>query len=239
MSLCLREGTVLLPVIALAPAIAGLWLLAALNRSDWPGRRLLAVLLCLGGASAGLALVLNHAVEKYSALWSDAAEVRLRVLFWVLGIGLNEEFSKLLVLLVLVYPHREFRLPYQGLLAAGSVALGFAAVENLVYLERYGTPTLLVRSLLTVPAHAGFTMPLGVCLAYAQQARTLLRKYLWLAGGLCVAVSLHGMYNIWLSLDGEWLNRAAYVQVLLMLAAAGGLMRLKGDGAWTPRGQAG
>jgi RsiW-degrading membrane proteinase PrsW (M82 family) len=230
---------VLLPFIALAPAIAGLWLLSALNRSGWPGRRLLAALLCLGGASAGLALVLNHAVEKYSALWSDAPELHLRVLFWVLGIGMNEEFSKMLVLLVLVYPRREFRLPYQGLLTAASVALGFAAVENLVYLDRYGTPTLLVRSLLTVPAHAGFTMPMGVCLAYAQQARTLWRKYLWLSGGLAVAVSLHGMYNIWLSFDGEWLNRAAYLQVVVMLAAAGALMRLKGDGAWTPRGQEG
>jgi len=230
---------VLLPVIALAPAIAGLWLLAALNRSGWPGRRLLAALLCMGGASAGLALVLNHAIEKYSALWSDAPEAYLRVLFWVLGIGLNEEFSKLLVLLLLVYPRREFRLPYQGLLTAGSVALGFAAVENLVYLERYGTPTLLVRSLLTVPAHAGFTVPLGVCLAYAQGTHTLLRKYLWMVAGLAIAVSLHGMYNIWLSFDGEWLNRAAYAQVVLMALAAGWMMRLKGEEAWTPRGQGG
>jgi protease PrsW len=221
----------LLPVIALAPAIAGLWLLAALNRSGWPSRRLLALLLCMGGASAGLALVLNHAVEKYSALWSDAPELHLRLLFWILGIGLDEEFSKLLVLLLLVYPRPEFRLPYQGLITAGSVALGFAAVENLVYLERYGTPTLLVRSLLTVPAHAGFTMPLGVCLAYAQNARALWRKYLWMVGGLATAVSFHGMYNIWLSFDGEWLNRAAYVQVVVMLTLAGFLARLKGDPA--------
>jgi RsiW-degrading membrane proteinase PrsW (M82 family) len=112
-------------------------------------------------------------------------------------------------------------------------------VENLVYLERYGTPTLLIRSLLTVPAHAGFTLPLGVCLAYAQQSPKLLSKYLWMAGGLAIAVSLHGMYNIWLSFEGEWLNRAAYIQVVLMMALAVWLMRRKGKGAWTPRGQDG
>ena len=230
----------LLPVIALAPAIGLLWLLTAWNRSGWPAVRLLAILMCLGGVSAGLALVLNHSVEKYSALWSDAPELHLRVLFWVLGIGLNEEFSKLLVLLLLIYPRQEFGLPYQGLLAASAVALGFAAVENLVYLERYGTPTLLVRSLLTVPAHAGFTIPLGVCLAYARRADESPAKYLWMVGGLAVAVTFHGAYNIWLSFDAEWVNRVAYVQVVLMLALDVLLMRLKApghDGAWRPRGQ--
>jgi len=232
----------LLPVVALAPAIGLLWLLAMWNRSDWPNGGLLAVLMCLGGSSAGLALVLNHSVEKYSALWSDAPALHLRLLFWVLGIGLNEEFSKLLVLLALVYPRRSFTEPYQGLLTACAVALGFAAVENLVYLERYGTPTLLVRSLLTVPAHAGFTVPLGVCLAYARRAEGLLRKYLWLVGGLTVAVTFHGAYNIWLSFDQEWLNRIAYMQVVLMLVLAGLLARFelpRNDGAGTPRGQEG
>lgn len=230
----------LLPVVALAPAIGLLWLLSTRNRSDWPNGGLLAVLMCLGGASAGLALVLNHAVEKYSALWSDAPAFHLRLFFWVLGIGLNEEFSKAIVLLALVYPRKHLTEPYQGLLAACAVALGFAAVENLVYLERYGTPTLLVRSLLTVPAHAGFTVPLGVCLAYARRARGLLPKYLWLLGGLTVAVTFHGAYNIWLSFDQEWLNRIAYVQVVLMLVLGGLLARFelfRNDGAWMPRGQ--
>jgi RsiW-degrading membrane proteinase PrsW (M82 family) len=232
----------LLPVVALAPAIGLVWLLSWRNRTDWPGGGLLAGLMCLGGASAGLALVLNHAVEKYSALWSEAPAFHLRVLFWVLGIGLNEEFSKLLVLLALAYPRQKFSTPYQGLLTACAAALGFAAVENLVYLERYGTPTLLVRSLLTVPAHAGFTVPLGVCLAYARRADELLPKYLWLVGGLAAAVTLHGAYNLWLSFDQEWLNRIAYVQVVLMLALGGLLVRFelpRHGGAWKPRGQEG
>lgn len=217
----------LLSVIALAPAIALLWLIAVWNPSAWPRQRLLAALMCLGGCSAGLALVLNHSVEKYSALWSEAPEMHLRLMFWVLGIGLDEEFSKLLVLLILVYPRREFLTPFQGLVAAGAVALGFAAIENLVYLERYGTPTLLVRSLLTVPAHAGFTVPMGVCLAYGKRSGSLWRKYLWLVGGLAAAVSLHGVYNIWLSFDQEWLNRIAYGQVVAMAILAALLMRVR------------
>ncbi len=215
-----------LAVIALAPAVGLVWLLHARNPSRPLPRGLILALFVLGCGSAGLALLLNHLVEKYTALWSDATELRLRLLFWLLGIGLNEEFSKLLVLLALVYPRRSFSTPYQGLFAAATVALGFAAVENLVYLERFGTHTLLVRSLLTVPAHACFTIPDGVCLYYSKRSRTLGPKYLWLIAGLGTAVLLHGVYNIWLSLDEPWLNRLAYVQVAVMILAAMGLTRL-------------
>jgi RsiW-degrading membrane proteinase PrsW (M82 family) len=232
----------LLPIIALAPAVALLWMLAMWNPTRWPGRRTLALLMLLGGASASLALVLNHAVEKYTSLWSDAPQMHLRVMFWFLGIGLNEECSKALVLLALIYPRREFHTRFQGLVTAAAVALGFAAIENLVYLERYGTPTLLVRSLLTVPAHAGFTVPFGASLAMARQARGLGRKYAWMVGGLAVAVVLHGLYNTWLSFDQEWLNRIAYGQVVLMLGIGVYLMRQNApaeDGGGMPHGQIG
>jgi len=107
------------------------------------------------------------------------------------------------------------------------VALGFAAVENLFYLERYGTATLLFRSALTVPAHAFFTAPLGVAMAFSKRAEGLLAKYAWLVGGLAFAVLGHGVYDIWLSLDSLWLNRIAYLHVVMMGLFVLWLMRLR------------
>jgi RsiW-degrading membrane proteinase PrsW (M82 family) len=184
-----------------------------------------AVLFILGGGSAFIALVLNHSVERYTQLWTGAPELTLRLLFWLVGIGLNEEFAKMLVLLLVLYPRRDFTHVEQGILGAATVALGFSAVENLFYMERFGTPTLLVRSILTVPAHACFTIPNGVCLFLSKRANTVTRKYLYLLLGLVTAMTLHGVYNIWLSLDDAWLNRLAYVQVVLMVVLAWRLMR--------------
>ncbi len=212
--------------IALAPAIAMVWFFYARNAYRPERKALVTLLFVMGGVSALGALVLNHLVEKYTLLWAEAPEPLHRVLFWIFGMGLNEEFAKMVPLLVLLYPRRDFRTPYQGLLGAATVALGFAAVENLFYLERYGTMTLLIRSILTVPAHAFFTIPMGVMMAYARNAADEWGRYRWLLGGLTVSVAFHGVYDVWLSLGSSSMEYVAYLQVVLMGVLALRLMRL-------------
>ncbi len=212
--------------IALSPAIALVWFFYARNAYT-PARKSLVTLLFIAGAGSALgALVLNHMVEKYTMLWANAPDATHRVLFWLLGVGLNEEFAKMAPLLLFLYPRRDFTTPYQGLLGAASVALGFAALENLFYLERYGTVTLLVRSVLTVPAHAFFSIPMGVMMAYSRHARGEAARFFWLLGGLVVSVAFHGLYDVWLSVGVEWLEWVAYAQVVLMGLLAMLLMRL-------------
>ena len=212
--------------LAISPAIALVWFLYARSAYRPERKPLVAALFVLGGASAGFALLLNHLIEKYSALWAGAPELSHRLLYWTAGIGLNEEFAKMAVLLLVLFPRRDFVHPYQGLLGAATAAMGFAAVENLVYLERYGTATLLVRSLVTIPAHAFFTIPLGMAMAYAKRSGTLGAKYLWLVGGLAAAALMHGLYDIWLSFPSSTLNTIAYVQVALMALLSFRLMRI-------------
>ena len=206
----------LLIAIALSPGVALVWFLRA--RSNQPGERLplLGALFLLGGLAAGPALVLNHAIEKYTVLWPGASQLVHRVGFWMLGPGLNEEVIKLAVLLAVIWPRRVPLSPYQGLVCAASVAVGFAVVENLFYLERFGTATLLTRSLLTVPAHAFFTIPLGVLMGYARGVERSRDKFILLLGGLVFAVVSHGLYDVLLSLPGLWTNRMAYAQILFM-----------------------
>jgi RsiW-degrading membrane proteinase PrsW (M82 family) len=213
--------------IAMSPAIALVWFFYARNAYRPESKSLIAFLFVLGGFSALIALGLNHLVEKYTQLWPGAPNPQHRMIFWFFGVGLNEEFAKLLPLLVALLPRRDFTSPYQGLLGAATVALGFAAVENLFYLERYGTLTLLLRSVLTVPAHAFFTIPMGVTLAYCKHSPSLSGKYFWMLGGLALSVFLHGLYDVWLSLEDGWWNWLAYLQVVLMGGLALALMRLR------------
>jgi len=213
--------------IALSPAIAMVWFFYARQAYRPERKGLITALFLLGFLAGMIALVLNHLIERYTGLWAGAPDVGARLVFWVLGIGLNEEFAKMLILLLVLYPRRDFVTPYQGLLGAATVALGFAAVENLFYLQRYGTATLLFRSALTVPAHAFFTAPLGVAMAYSRRAEGIPAKYAWLVGGLAFAVASHGFYDVWLSLDSLWMNRVAYLHVLAIGAFVLWLMRLR------------
>ena len=50
-----------------------------------------------------------------------------------------EEFFKWLILLLAIYRHVEFEDAYDGILYGASVSLGFATVENILYLFTFGT----------------------------------------------------------------------------------------------------
>lgn len=216
-----------LVIIALSPAILMVWFFYARSAYKPEGRLVISLLFLMGFVSGFLALMLNLSVERYTVLWSGAPNALHRNLYWIIGIGLNEEFAKMLMLLAVLYPRRDFTTPMQGLLGGATVALGFAAVENIFYLERYGTVTLLIRSVLTVPAHAFFTIPLGVAMAYSKRAFTLSGKVGWLLGGLFFAMMTHGLYDVWLAFDSVWVNRFAYVHVVLLGVLALWLMRLR------------
>jgi RsiW-degrading membrane proteinase PrsW (M82 family) len=220
--------------LAITPAIALVWFLYARSAYRPERKALVAALFLLGGVSAGLALILNHLIEKYSSLWAGAPDFGHRMLYWTAGVGLNEELAKMVVLLAVLFPRRDFHHPSQGLLGGATVAMGFAAVENLVYLERYGTATLLMRSFVTIPAHAFFTIPLGMAMAYAKRSGSLGGTYGWLTGGLLAAALMHGLYDIWLSFPSGALNAVAYVQVALMALLTFRLMRLANSSAPPP-----
>ena len=49
-----------------------------------------------------------------------------------------EEFFKWLILLLAIYRHVEFEDAYDGILYGASVSLGFATVENIIYLLTFG-----------------------------------------------------------------------------------------------------
>jgi len=217
-----------LVIIAFSPAILMVWFFYARSVYKPEGRLVIAGLFLLGGlGSAFLALVLNQGIERYTTLWSGSPNPLYFNLYWWIGIGMNEEFAKMVILLIVLYPRRDFSTPMQGLLGGATVALGFAAFENVLYLVRHGPVTLLIRSVLTVPAHAFFTIPLGVAMAFSKRAATLPRKVGWLLSGLSFSMTMHGLYNILVSNQSDVINRLAYLHVILLGVLALGLMRLR------------
>ena len=97
----------------------------------------------LGLAAAAISRGLYMALEPLG-LRSDAfalADSNLPWLFWyaLLAIGPIEEIAKLLPFVLVVLRFREFDEPIDGIIYASFIALGYAAVENLIYLS-YLTP---------------------------------------------------------------------------------------------------
>ena len=222
----------MLPIlgIVLVPGILWGWVFYHAQRYKKVYLPLLLVLFIGGMACGFLALILNHAVEKYTLFWPDAAFPQIVLFgksipllgsgFWFL-VGFNEELSKLLVLLAVVYPSRHLEEPFDGILYAAVVSVGFATMENFYYLDQFGVAVVTTRTVITIPAHAFMSVPMGYFLAKSRiqldkgkvkKNRYFLPMIIVLQGWL-ISAFLHGLYDFLLSIKME---REAYLQIILM-----------------------
>ena len=82
--------------------------------------------------------------------------------------GFVEELAKWVVLVAAVYHWDEFDEPLDGVVYGVAVALGFATLENFLFVTRLGIGVAWQRALFAVPAHALFGATMGY---YAGRAK--------------------------------------------------------------------
>lgn len=123
--------------------------------------------------------------------------------------GLNEEFCKLCFLFWAVWWSRHFNEYFDGIVYAAFVSLGFAGVENILYIFQQDTlsSSLLtgtMRALLAVPAHFLFAVVMGYYFALAKFHPADRKSNLFKA--LIYPVLLHGTYDALLMIPGNMVN---------------------------------
>lgn len=123
--------------------------------------------------------------------------------FWTAFVcaGIPEEGLKLLMLYLLLRKSDDFDEPFDGIVYAVFVSMGFAAFENVMYVFSYGAQTGIARAFTAVPAHGLFGVAMGYNLAKAKFEPQHRRKYLWLS--FLVPMVLHGIYDLLLMWRNE------------------------------------
>jgi protease PrsW len=112
----------------------------------------------------------------------------------LLIIGPVEELCKWLPVLLFAYFRPQFDEPLDGIIYGLASALGFAAVENIKYLESIGAQIILIRGALTNLGHAFFA---GISCYGLGRAKFATRHRVALALGFLALASLaHGLYDI-------------------------------------------
>ncbi len=125
-----------------------------------------------------------------------------------------EEFFKWLVIFVIIYGHVEFDDPYDGILYGACVSLGFATVENVLYLISFGIDTAFLRAILPVSSHALFGVVMGYYFGKSKFARNdRATEYLLLA--FLAPLFLHLIYNSIISFEGHWVYLVAPFMLFL------------------------
>jgi RsiW-degrading membrane proteinase PrsW (M82 family) len=112
-----------------------------------------------------------------------------------------EEFFKWLILLLAIFRHVDFEDAYDGILYGASVSLGFATVENILFLFTFGTDIAFYRALLPVSSHALFGVVMGYYIGRAKFAVESNKKKMLLFLAFLGPYSLHFIYNGILAID--------------------------------------
>lgn len=121
--------------------------------------------------------------------------------FAYLIVGLSEEWSKYIMLRSYAYPRKSFDEPFDGIVYSVMIGMGFATVENILYVQQHGLGTAIVRMFLSVPAHATFAVLMGYFAGKAKFKPE--RRKFYLFTGIFWAAFFHGTYDFFLFLQGN------------------------------------
>jgi len=141
---------------------------------------------------------------------SNAFQLFIKAFFVV---GLIEEFSKYVIVRYYSQSKKEFNEPYDGIMYAVMVSMGFAATENILYVLEGGYKVALLRAFTAIPAHATFGVLMGYFMGKAKFSKSKIKMNL---AGLLLAIFFHGAYDYFLFLNfipGIWIG--AFVSLII------------------------
>ena len=189
-----ERGSTMLAILSagVAPAFALLSFFYLKDRYSEP------LLLILRTFIMGCLLVLPIMFIQY--VMSDEINNLFLESFFI--IALIEEFFKWFVFLYIVYHHTDFDSHYDGIIYAVAISLGFATVENILFLFVNGIEYAITRAVFPVSSHALF----GVLMGYHFGKAKIQHKKLHLILALIVPVFFHGIYNYIIKMvSTDWL----------------------------------
>ncbi|HNX44461.1 MAG TPA: PrsW family glutamic-type intramembrane protease [Bacteroidales bacterium] len=210
----------LLLILSLAPVAA---LLAYIYFRDRYEKE--PVALILKGFLAGAALMIPcMPVETWlSRFCTGCATIPFALYTGFIVAGTTEELLKFLMIFLLFFRNRNFNERYDGIVYAVSVSLGFAAIENVMYVFNSGIPTGLIRAFTAVPAHAFFGIVMGYYFGLARFVNGYRKSFLLKA--FLFPMILHGLYDFILFSQNPWIL-IGFVPLMIILWRVG-LNRIK------------
>lgn len=116
-------------------------------------------------------------------------------------VAFSEEFSKFLGLRLYSYNQKSFDEPLDGIVYGVMVSMGFATLENVMYVMKYaeiglGYEVGIRRMFLSVPAHASFGVVMGYFVGRAKFDSK--NSLMLMVAGLVAAIFFHGTYDFFL-----------------------------------------
>lgn len=134
-------------------------------------------------------------------------------------IAIIEELSKYIVIAIMCFKNKFFKNPYDAIMYAVCISLGFAFVENIMYINNYGMSVAISRAIFSIPAHASFGIIMGYYLGLAKMCNDNDNKSYSAFARYCallIPLVFHGIYDYLLNFNTESIYVVFLIYVIIM-----------------------
>lgn len=209
-------NTFLLILLAFVPglAIAFFFYLRDLREPEPSGLLLLNLL--FGAAaffiSRGIGFLLHNFIYT-----EDTGAMQQLVSAFVF-VGLLGEGFKFLFLRGMTFYNKSFNQPFDGIVYAIMVGMGYTIAENLLYVISGDMDTAMLRMITAAPANAVFAVIMGYFLGEAKLIKSKMFLYSLLA--LLLAAFAHGYYDYFMQMmnvKGLWMQAGISLVIVVVL----------------------
>jgi len=190
----MTELDIRLFIIAVVPAISIAIAVYLSDRYDREPISLLFKTFVFGALSVIPVIV----VERFISMFNVFTGLLSAAYTGFIVAGFTEEYFKRLVVIKLMCKSKYFDEKLDGIVYAVFSALGFATVENIMYVVfrfSYNPYIGLYRGVLSVPAHAIFGVTMGYYLSLTKFASNKARERANFKKSLYIPMFLHGTFN--------------------------------------------
>ncbi len=182
---------------AVIPPLILLYIIYRMDKLEREPRNLLLSLFIRGVIAMFPILIIELIGDRAIEIFSWSEMLYLFFAYFIIP-GFVEEGVKYQVTIRRIWNEPNFNYTFDAIVYAVFVSLGFAAVENIMYVLTSGFSTAVVRAIFSIPGHAMFGVVMGAGLAKAKRlevqgdltAAESAKNRAWI-----LAAVLHGLYD--------------------------------------------
>ncbi len=186
-------------ILAVLPAAILMRYIYRQDKVEKEPRKLLIHVTICGVLAAFVSMILESLGQFLLGLTRiDPDSPLYTILLAFLVVAVVEEGSKYFLMHLRVWKNPAFNFRFDAIVYAVFASLGFAAMENIMYVLGFGLSVVLARALLSIPAHMSFAVVFGVfygrargCENRGQHGAAVANHLL----GFLLAVFFHGFYD--------------------------------------------
>lgn len=192
----------ILTIAALLPAVYLIGYVYKKDRVEKEPAGLLWKLALMGAVATIPAAVFEIVLENFLGIFFFPDQLLYQLISNFLIVAVVEEFWKRQAVMQAAWKHPAFNYRFDAIVYAVCSAMGFAALENIMYVADGGLSVAVSRALLAVPSHAVDGVLMGFFLGEAklcERQGDFLGRKKNLRSSLLVPVLAHGFYDFCLT----------------------------------------